>query len=219
MKLRPAELAWPGGDTPGKLRFTSKVPDYEAEIIIEALGRVFPETHVDAYQITALQPTSDISGRYRFSGKSGDWFIRISARLGHPELEKSVIDHLSASGLTVNPIVAFQLVEMDGQQFRLDVRPFLAGRHFNGSLEDSARVAGHLRLVHRALAKFAGAGRIHQIAGHRYEELAGIKAQMAHCLAKDDFDFFAEHTEWAREQARWLRDLVRCSTPGCSSSH
>ncbi|MGA9754894.1 MAG: aminoglycoside phosphotransferase family protein [Desulfobaccales bacterium] len=213
MKLRQAELAWPGGDTPGKLRFKGKVADYAAEIIIKALRGVFPDTQIDDHQITALQPTSDIPGRYRFSCKSGDWFVRISARLGHPELEKSVIDHLSASGLTVNPIVAFQLVELDGQQFRLDVRPFLRGRHFNGSLDDIARVACHLRMVHRALANFEGAGQIHQIASHQYEGLAGIKDRMAHCLARGNFDFFAEHAEWAREQARWLRDLVEMFDP------
>ncbi len=213
MKLRQAELAWPGGDTPGKLRFKSKVAGSAAEIIIKAMRGVFPDTQIDDYQITALQPTTDISGRYRFSGKIGDWFIRISARLGHPELEKRVIEHLSASGLTVNPIVGFQIVEMEGRQFRLEVRPFLGGRHFNGSLEDMARVACHLRLVHRALANFEGAGQIHQIANQRYEELAGIKDNLAHCLARGNFDLFAEQAEWAREQARWLRDLVERFDP------
>lgn len=180
---------------------------------MQALRGIFPDAHIDDYNLAALQPTAGIPGRYRFSGPIADWFIRISTRLGHPELEKSVIDHLSASGLTVNPIVAFQLVELDGQQCRLDVRPFLQGRHFNGSLDDIARVARHLRLVHGALAKFAGAGRIHQIAGQRYEELAGIKDTMAHCLARGDFDWFAEQAGWAREQARWLRDLVEGFDP------
>lgn len=213
MKLRPAELAWPGGDTPGKLGFKAKVADSAAEIIIKALRQVFPDAHIDDYHLAALQPYSGIPGRYRFSGKIGDWFIRISTRLGHPELEKSIIDHLSASGLTLNPIVAFRLVEVDGQQCRLDVRPFLQGRHFNGSLDDIAGVTRHLRLVHGALAKFAAAGRIQQIAIQRYEELAGIKDTMAHCLARGDFAIFAEQAEWAREQASWLRDLVEGFDP------
>ena len=45
MKLRPAELAWPGGDTPGKLRFNSKVADYATEIINKALPGVL-EPHL-----------------------------------------------------------------------------------------------------------------------------------------------------------------------------
>jgi thiamine kinase-like enzyme len=213
MKLRQAELAWPGGDTPGKLRFESKVTDYAAEVIIKALSGFFADMQTDTYKVTALQPSSDLPGRYRFYCKSGDWYIRISARLGHPELEKGVIDHLSASGLKVNPIVAFQVFEMDRQQLRLDVRPFLHGRHFNGSLDDIARVAGHLRLVHRALAKFEWAERIQRIASHHYEELAEIKDNMAHCLARGNFDFFAEQAEWAREQAGWLRNLAERFDP------
>ena len=213
MKLKPAELAWPGGDTPGKLRFTAKVPDAAAEIIIQALRRVFPDTPLDDYHLTALQPAAGIPGRYRFAGPGGDWFIRISARLGHPDLEKGVIDHLAAAGLAVNPIEAFQFLKLNGQQFRLDVRPFLQGRHFNGSLEDLGRLAAHLRLVHGALANFPGAGRIREIAGHRYAGLARIKDITAYCLARDNFNVFAEQAPWAREQAGWLRDLVESFDP------
>lgn len=213
MKVRPAELAWPGGDTPGKLRFTAKITEKAAAIMVKALGGVFPDTPIEADQITALQPTADITGRYRYAGSAGDWFIRISTRLGYPELEQSLIEHLAAAGITVNPIVAFQRLEMDGEQFRLDVRPFLRGRHFDGSLDDIARAAGHLRLVHRALADFVGAGQIRQIAGAHYQELAGIKDNLAHCLARGDYDCFAEQAQWAREQADWLRDLVELFDP------
>jgi hypothetical protein len=73
MKLGKAELVWPGGDTPGILSFKSKDADYGAEIIIKALRGGFPDTQIDIYQVSAVQPISDIPGRYRFSSKN--WLL------------------------------------------------------------------------------------------------------------------------------------------------
>jgi hypothetical protein len=213
MKLRQAELAWPGEDNPGKPKFNLAVNADAAEIMTKELRKIFPGTPFDARQFAALQPCQGFYGRYRVTGKNYDWFVRVSSRVGYPDLEKSVIDHLLSSGLMVNPIVKFQISEHKGKRYRLDVRPFLQGRHFNGSSGDIARVACHLRKVHQVLAKFGQVERIREIARQRYEELARIKEVLALRLATGDFAIFAEHAEWAKEQKGWLQDLTERFDP------
>jgi hypothetical protein len=89
----------------------------------------------------------------------GSWFVRISARWGLPELEADLTDYLFQSGLRVNPlIVAGVGLDWGNRRLRLDVRPLIRGRHFNGSAGDLVRLGETLKKAHERLARYPRAG-------------------------------------------------------------
>lgn len=209
MSVSRAEFAWPGGDRPRGLDFHCPPPDAVAEAIRRALADAFPPAREPGARLEALRTPSDPVGRYRLATSDGAWFVRVSSRWGHPELERAIAGHLAAEGVSVNALlVAGRPLPWDGQVLRVDVRPMLAGRHFDGSADDLRSLASALAGCHRALLGFPGALAVRAAASARNQRLARARDLIAAALERDGFDAFAEHAWWASAHRDWLRAMT-----------
>ena len=213
MTLENAELAWPGGDTPGKLQFDTDVSQSRARFILRSFKRFLPFASGEDIRVTALCPVHSIAGRYQLRNSSNSWYVRISSRLGLPVLEKEIIDHLLAEGISVNPILYFDRIEWKGKTYRIDVRPFLDGRHFNVSNKDLAQLAFSLGRLHHSLKTFCNGKRVKSIAANRYLRLAKIKDILAQVLSARFFYIFEEYAGWAESNKEWLKNMAERFDP------
>ncbi|MGB0383237.1 MAG: phosphotransferase [Ardenticatenaceae bacterium] len=207
--ISEAELAWPSGDRPGDLKFNHELPSSVSNAINLALHSTYLLNQVGGGQLHALCPPKGVIGRYKLSTREGKWFIRVSSRWGQPEIEKAITDYLIKQGVKINPLlVSGEKVYWNGQVFRLDVRPMIEGRHFNGSTEDIAEVAATLRACHSALLNFPEADRVTQTTSARYRHLAKIRDLIAETLEGQKNDLFVERATWADSHRDWLSDMV-----------
>ena len=111
MTTEKAELAWPGGDTPGELTFDMAVPASQSHCILGVIREFLDPVDESNTRITGLQSVDSIVGRYKVTTIEETWFVRITSRLGHPYLEKDIIDYLMDKGLSVNPILYFNMIQ------------------------------------------------------------------------------------------------------------
>jgi hypothetical protein len=213
---RRAEFAWPGGDQPGRPEFRYTADPVLAAALRAVLARACPALADPAAQVHALGPPEAGSpiGRYRVTTAGGSWFVRVSARWGKPALEHAIAEHLSRRGVAVSPLViAGRRLRLDGQACRVDVRPFLEGRHFDGSLEDLRRLASALAQCHRALAEFPDAGDVRAGAARRNARLRAVRTLITRAATREDWSFFAEQADWARRHQAWLQELAEQFNP------
>jgi hypothetical protein len=210
---RQAEFGWPGGDRPGELRFEVGV----TEEVRAALAGVVEGTIGKCGEIRALTAPDGAIGRYAVSGVDGrEWFVRVSARGGAPGMEQEMTRYLHERGLAVNYLVAAGMrMEWGGETLRVDVRPRVRGRHFDGSITDLQGLAGALAECHRLLRAYPGAGPVRELAGARFAKLAELRERMRAELAARNFAFFCHDESWARAHAEWLGQLAREFEPRC----
>ncbi len=219
MSAPNAELAWPGGDRPGLPAFACEPPVAVVDSIREALGPAFAPALAPGVRLGALRAPDGPVGRYRLVTPDGVWFVRVSSRWGDPELERSITGHLAHRGVTVNPLlVAGRRLSWHGRVFRVDVRPMIPGRHFEGTADDLARVAATLGACHRALVDVPHAAAVRATASRRNKRLAEIRDLIATALDREAFDAFGARAPWAIEHRDWLRDLTRHFTPRLDES-
>ncbi len=160
-------------------------------------------------RLGALRMPAGPVGRYRLVTSDGSWFVRVSSRWGNPELERSIASHLAAKGVSVNSLlVAGRPLRWDGQVFRVDVRPMLVGRHFDGSADDLRSLASTLAACHRALIGFSGAPAVRAAASARNQRLAKVRDLIVAALERDGFGVFAEHVSWAIAHRDWLSAMT-----------
>ena len=171
-----AELTWGPGELPETLDFSCPLPDGVAAQLNRALAPVFPGGDPAAGSYLALKPFAGSPvGRYRLELAGQSWFVRVSSRWGSPEQEKAIVDFLAAARAGVNPLTAVGAgLNWEGKKLRVDLQPFVAGRHFNGSEDDVAAVARTLGECHRALRNCPAAGAIEKNARARYQRLAEV---------------------------------------------
>jgi len=203
---RQAEFGWPGGDRPGELRFEY---DVDAELGA-ALGGVLEAEIGAPREIRALTRPDGAIGRYAVTGGDGrEWFVRVSARWGEPELEQAITGYLREGGLAVNHLVAAGLrMAWSGETLRVDIRERVRGRHFDGSMEDLRALARTLADCHRMLRSFPEAAQVRELTARRFARLEEIQARMNEELLRGNFGFFCQDAAWARAHAEWLAALV-----------
>lgn len=211
--VEQVEMAWPGGDTPGKLAFSEKVSPYYKDFIQCALKDFTPFKAIKDISVDALCPTVGIIGRYRIACEDHFWFVRVSSRIGHPALEKEITDYLFSQGVPVNPILYFNTIEWKGRLYRLDVRPFLGGKHFNGSNQSIVQLTRAVRMAHNYLKIYEKSSRVKKNATKRFECLKKIREILTISLNQRSFEIFAENAEWAEENEGWLRGMVEKFEP------
>jgi len=200
-----AEFAWPGGDRPGQPAFPWEPPAAVADAIRRALAPAFPPILEPRARLGALRAPDGPVGRYRLVTPDGSWFVRVSSRWGDPELERAITGHLANHGVPVNALlVAGRRLQWEDRAFRVDVRPLILGRHFDGTSEDLGRLAATLGACHRALVSFPGAHAVRTAASLRNRRLAKIRDMIGAALERDTFDVFAEHAPWASAHREWL---------------
>lgn len=205
MSVLNAEFAWPGGDRPGHPAFHCEPPDTVVEAIKQALAPSFPAVMGPNARLGALRIPDGPVGRYRLVTPDGSWFIRVSSRWGNPELERSITSHLASHGVHVNSLlVAGRPLQWNGRVFRVDVRPMIVGRHFNGTADDLRSLTSTLAACHRALVSFPGADAVRAAAAARNQRLAQIRDDIIATLKRDAFGMFAECAPWATEHRDWL---------------
>ena len=204
-----AEFAWPGGDTPGLLEFCFDPPPAVTEAIRQSLATAFPVAASSDTRYWSLAESAGPVGRYRLTAGGTEWFLRVSGRWGNPELEKSLICHAQSNGVPVNPLLtAGAKLHWGDELFRVDVRPFIHGRHFNGTDNDLSSLASSLARCHGALSNFPGYDQVLAKANERSNRLTSISDAIAMALDQGNFEIFAENAEWARHHAQWLSVMV-----------
>ncbi len=205
MSASNAEFAWPGGDRPGRPDFDREPPATVVAAIRRALASSFPPVLEPDARLGALRAATGPAGRYRLETSAGSWFVRVSSRWGDPELERSVTNHLAGKGVEVNPLlVAGRPLRWNGHVFRVDVRPLIVGRHFDGSTDDLRRLGATLAACHGALVGFPGAAAVRAAASARNRRLAEVRDLIAAALKRDALGVFAERAVWAGEHRDWL---------------
>ena len=203
METKPprAEFGWPGGDKPGALEFCTAVPDDVRAVIVQTIAAVLPEFAGDA-TLHALTPPEGAIGRYRLATTQSACFVRVSARIGEPELERAITAWLRGHGLPVNHLdIAGLPLSFGGHQLRLDVRELLDARHDDGSDEDLRKVAVALARCHELMRSFPRASEVQAHASARFARLAEV------CRT------FEPNTEWFEQHRDWLGEMMRCYKP------
>lgn len=129
-------------------------------------------------------------------------------------MERSLTGHLASQGVSVNPLLAAGIpLRWDGRIFRVDIRPLIVGRHFDGSVEDLRRLATTLAACHVALAGFSSAGAVRAAASIRNRRLGAVRDLIAAALTGDASGVFAEHASWASEHRGWLAAMTEQFQP------
>ncbi|MBI4589771.1 MAG: aminoglycoside phosphotransferase family protein [Candidatus Rokubacteria bacterium] len=214
MSVWSAEFAWPGGDRPGHPDFHYEPSETVVEAIKEALTPSFPPVMDSEARFRALRMPNGPVGRYRLITSDGSWFVRVSVRWGNPGLERSITRYLASRGVHVNALhVAGRPLQWNGRVFRVDVRPMIAGRHFDGSADDLRSLASTLAACHRALVNFPGADAVRAAASVRSRRLVKIRDFIVAALKRDEFGVFAEQATWASDHRDWLVDMTEQFEP------
>lgn len=209
MSLLKAEFGWPGGDRPGSLEFCFRPPTPVIDAIAEALAPSFPPAQGPKASYQALCPLEEPVGRYRISTSDGSWFVRVCSRSGNPGLEKSITQYLFDKGVNVNRLLlAGVTLNWEGRTFRIDVRPFIEGRHFDGSPSDLLSLTTALSSCHTALEDFPWIQEVRAVASTRYRRLAEVRDLVAESVNRGSFGLFAEQASWASAHRKWLGEMV-----------
>ena len=211
---RAAEFAWPQGDRPGPLAFTH-VPAEPVETAIRlALEDALPPVRDGRTRLAGLRAGTGPVGRYQLTGPGGSWFIRVSARRGRPGLEKALVDMLARDGVDVSPLtVAGAPLCWGSQTYRVDVRPFIDGRHFDGSPADVLAAAAVLSRAHAALRRFDRQQEVLAAAARRNARVAARRDWVQNRLAAGALEELHDDPAWASRHRAWLEQMVRDFDP------
>lgn len=209
---KAVELAWPGGDVPGGQAFSFQVVGQRAQSILRALQDLgIPPG--ESPEISSLDSGQALAGRYHVRFADRTLFLRISTRLGAPDLEQALLAHLASAKVPVNPILASGWCREQGERLRADIRPFIAGRHFDGSIKDIQALAETLGLLHRTLATLPEGRRIQEISASRYAHFQAMRDRIAADLDAGRTEIFKEHEPWAMEHLDLIARMVRGLEP------
>lgn len=209
-----AEFAWPGGDRPGRLEFAHRVGETAERAIREALRPMLGAVMDAQARLTALQPSAGPAGRYRLTTPEGTWFVRVSARWGRPDLEQALGEFLTREGVAVNvPFVVGVPLPWEAAVYRIDVRPFIDGRHFDGSVADLRAIAALLARWHAALRAFPRRDEVQSEAARRNARLAGVRERLARSLSSGDLDGLCDARDWIGEHRDWLQRMAAVFDP------
>jgi hypothetical protein len=205
---RGAEFAWPEGDRPGNLVFAHQPAENIQIAVRQALSSAFPPALDVGASLTALRPSYGPAGRYQLTTRDGKWFVRVSSRWGRPDLEQALARFLLSEGVSVSPIIVAGVpLQWHGDRFRIDVRPMIEGRHFDGSLADLQSAAAILSTCHKALRRFPRHEAVRTAAAARNDRLREIRDRVAACLSTGKFNEFDEYAEWASAHRQWLEEM------------
>jgi hypothetical protein len=207
--VRQHELGWIGEAPSGEILFEHDLlqAPWKQELI-ETVHAAFPPS-VGAGEMISLQPTAGPAGSYRFSGKTGSWFVRVSSRWGSPEIEMDLVNFLVERGVSVNlfMIVGVEL-EWEGLSYRVDVRELIDGRHYDGTKTDVSSVAEAIRRCHHALRDFPRAEEVRSNRRVIAETHTKTRNSIADALRRDDFEIFGPSESWAITNKQFLSELV-----------
>lgn len=191
----------------GTICFHAPVPDEIAGIIMSGVKGYFQPDDVKAIQ--SLHNCQTVAGSYCVVAAKRKWFVRVSSRIGDILLESRVLDYLSGQNDGVNPILFSTSVRDDGgRKYRLDIRPFIDGRHYTGGMDELKSLLLNLDRLHGMLKKIPDKTKIKNNAAQRYGQLAGMGDSIRQGLAAGNLDFFKEAQSWANTHQDWLNRMA-----------
>jgi hypothetical protein len=198
--------AWESSDCPGRIAFATEPA---ADLAAEVIRTVQPVLPVAGAQLRALSAAAAVGtaiGGYALTSLEGQWFLRITSHIGTPALEKDLVDGLLASGVPVNPILVAGIPFVwRGHELRLDIRPLVQARHFDGSDGDLTALGRVMAATHRALADTAVALAVRRLAAARNTRLLGHRDRLAAILHDGgDPTRLGFPSGWAERNGRWL---------------
>ena len=209
-----AEFGWPDGDRPGALEFRHEPPVAVSRAVLGSIVDRLPAASDPRPRLQGLHSSSQPVGAYRLSVADDEWFVRVTSRLGDPELEIAVLDWLGRAGTPVNaPVLTDARLSWEGREFRVDVRPLIRGRHFNGSRTDLTALAATLGSLHRAMADFPQRSKVRRAAVARHERFAAAQNLIATAVATGKFKIFGSQASWAECHVEWLAEMAEQFTP------
>lgn len=209
-----AEYAWAGGSCPGSLSFIHTRPDQMVRAILGSLATTFTPAGEKGVRLSALTPGDAVVGGYRLDTQAGSWFVRVNARLGDPALERALSDWLVSRGAPVNGLLATTAAMMwKGRRFRVDVRPLIVGRHFDGSTADIESIATSLAACHAALADFPWREDIRRRAHEHFKRLERQRENIRAFLEGRSFSVSAIPVDWMDLRRAWLLEMVESYRP------
>jgi Ser/Thr protein kinase RdoA (MazF antagonist) len=154
-----------------------------------------------------------VVGRYRLLAGNQAFFARITSRIGDPELEAEVTEHLTKRQLGISQLLLFDSFDWRGKRYRLDIHPFFNGRHFNGGAQDLYHISESLGRLHRCLEEFEEKGQVRAVAEKRYLQLAQAVEAITDAVKKDSFAIFENAEDWMKGHAEWLEKMSHSFNP------
>ncbi|MDC0831677.1 phosphotransferase [Geitlerinema sp. CS-897] len=205
------EYAWSSGDLPGEPKFHYPVPQSISKPIVTGLKSLIP--NIDFLELFSLQQAHALSGRFIAKSKSSTWLLRVTERLGYSELEKKILDYALSQGISLSPILYSEIIKVDGKYYRVDVRPFIHGDHFDGSTKKIYLLAKELSKLHKGLADFPDRNRIQIISRQRYQALEETRKLLGEAITNNCLEIFGSTEAWVRKNMNWLQLLVTMFDP------
>ena len=204
--IKTLEYGWPGARDKGDLAYSNIVSSIHKDCIFEALIKLLPKKE---FNITRLHESSEITGSYKITSDDEEYFLRISERMGDIELESSIYQKLIESGVNVNKsIVIGEPIIFDSKDYRLDIREFLRGNHFQEKESELISLVSELRKFHQALRNYENADEVQSNQdkiNQAHEKQA--KALISE-LEKSNYAIFFERENWARSHRLWLLESL-----------
>lgn len=207
-----AEYGWPPRGPIAHPQFRHKVEEPLRSRIVEACqpsGLLSSKS----VELRALHSSASVAGSYRLSVGNDLFFIRVTSRLGNADIEKSIVSYLDSAGVSVNPILAAGLpVSLGlGERYRLDIRPFIEGRHIVSGIDDKdLHEAGRmLKKCHDSLREFPDAQYVRQIAKNRYLELQATLSALSFMLNSGAMHELGPYENWVRRNADWFARMAQ----------
>ena len=214
MSPSTAEFGWPCGDRPGALKFQHDVPATVSNAILSAVADRLPAASGHGARVRALHRSDQPAGAYRLTVAGEEWFVRVTSRWGNPELEKAIVGYLANAGVSVNAaVMTGTRMRWQDRELRVDARPLIRGRHFDGSGADLRALATALGALDRALAEFPRCREVRDAASTRYEWVAAARDLIAEALSSSRFEIFGEQATWAKRHVGWLKEMVEQFVP------
>ncbi|OAN55013.1 phosphotransferase [Magnetospirillum moscoviense] len=199
--------AWETSDCPGRITFATEPAADLAAAVIKAVRPVLPVAGARLRALSAAAAAGTAIGGYALTGPDGQWFLRITSHIGTASLEKALVDGLAAAGVPVNPILAAGIAFVwRGHQLRLDIRPLVMARHFDGSDGDLVALGRVMAAAHRALAETTVAPEVCRLAATRNDRLRGHRDRLAEVLrGGGDLAAMGFPPGWAERNRDWLQ--------------
>jgi len=202
------EFGWLGGDSPSEIQYRHKVSYDIFYAICQVLKKNFSRITDKHFQLWGLRKYSTPAGSYRLCvNDNEDYFVRVSSRWGSPDLERTLLQYLVDKGVSVNPllIAGVQFVWED-VIYRVDVRPFVSGRH--PTLSDVSLVASSLSLCHKALKGFTQTEEIIENQVIRAKQHTKICQDIEIALINSNFEIFDNKDFWAKDHQKWFVEMI-----------
>lgn len=207
-EFEDAELAWPEGDKPSG--FLSVPASNEALELIES--DIIPEINCVKWSAESITPQQGVVGRFRIKADENMFFLRVTSRIGHFDLEKKICDYLFENGASVNPVISTKTLFLKGKSLRLDLRPYINGVHFSEDMSQLENLGREISKIHLLLKDFSLSSEVREIASARSKHYKNV-VDSAFFDISNICSVFQPYGDWAENNMQWLQEMAENFNP------